>query len=374
MTATAAGDALVIGGGLIGLACAVALARDGARVTVVDDRQPGAASPAAAGMLAPSIDQERGAAHDFAIAARDRYPAYLAWLASETGVAVPINARGILQVALSVRGERGVRRAMPAEAHWIDRTELASVEPALAHALGAVHHLSDGAVDNVVLLRALTQFCAMSPRVTVVREQATSVRIVSGAAQVGVSHATRYAAPIVVLAAGAWAATTIAGLPRPLPVSPARGQMLAYPPFAVRHVLFGPRGYIVPRVDENGAAVETLVGATTEWTGFDASTSMICADRLRAIGEEILPQLGSTSPLRQWAGLRPMTPDLRPIIGADPEEPALIYACGHSRNGILLAPATGDCVSSLARGEPSPHDLSPFRVDRFPVRGASAPA
>ena len=68
---------------------------------------------------------------------------------------------------------------------------------------------------------------------------------------------------------------------------------------------------------------------------------------------------------RHWAGLRPVTPDFQPILGRDPDRPSVIYACGHSRNGILMAPLTGDCVAALACGEEPWYDLSPFSVARF---------
>jgi glycine/D-amino acid oxidase-like deaminating enzyme len=60
-----------------------------------------------------------------------------------------------------------------------------------------------------------------------------------------------------------------------------------------------------------------------------------------------------------------VTPDLLPILGPDPQEPSLVYACGHSRNGILLAPLTGECIAALLSGETPPADISPFRVTRF---------
>lgn len=66
-----------------------------------------------------------------------------------------------------------------------------------------------------------------------------------------------------------------------------------------------------------------------------------------------------------WAGLRPVTPDLLPIIDRDPAYPSLLYACGHSRNGILMAPLTADCIALLAAKMTPPHDLSPFALARF---------
>jgi glycine/D-amino acid oxidase-like deaminating enzyme len=257
---------------------------------------------------------------------------------------------------------------MPPGATWLDAGSLAALEPELAHALGAVHHPLDGTVDNVILLEALTVYCAASARVTTVRAAALSVSFRGDRASVRASDGSTWSAPHIVLAAGAWVGS-LDGLPRVIPVTPARGQMLAYPGMRLRHVLFGPRGYIIPR--EVGALItarasgETLVGATTEHVGFDAATTPEGASRLRSIAGEVLPSLREVIPQRHWSGLRPMTPDLLPIIGSDPAEPSLLYACGHSRNGILMAPLTGDCISAIIRHAASPANLAPFSIARF---------
>jgi glycine oxidase len=368
-----AADTLIIGGGLIGLACAAALARDGVSCIVIDDAQPGTASPAAAGMLAPSIDRETGPAHAFAVAARARFPDYLQWLRAGTGIAVPLNTNGIIQVAVSPAGVRGLRRAMPSTARWLDVDELRTLEPDLTHALGAAFHPDDGAVDNVILLETLRAWCAASALVRMTRTTVLAITVRrEGIVARGVDGGT-YSARYAVLAAGAWA-SNMTGLPRRVPVIPVRGQMLAYPPTRLRHVLFGPRGYIIPRQFgasiTGGIAGETLVGATSENVGFDAGTTADAAAKLRSVAAEILPPLHDLVPHRHWAGLRPMTPDLLPIIGRDRTEPSLVYACGHSRNGVLMAPLTGDCVSALIRNAPPPADLSPFSIERFPSHDA----
>jgi glycine oxidase len=127
----------------------------------------------------------------------------------------------------------------------------------------------------------------------------------------------------------------------------------------LRHVAYGPRGYVVPRGDV------TIGGSTMENVGFDSSTTTDGVKKVRAASEEICPVLSLAKVIRAWAGLRPMTPDMLPIIGPDPEHPSLIYACGHSRNGVLMAPLTGDLIADLVTESPLSHDLSQFRPDRF---------
>lgn len=351
-------DVLVIGGGLIGMACAIAAAERGFEVRIVGERLSGEASLAAAGLLAPSVERGDGAAHVFAVAARDRYPSYLEWLRDRCGIDVPLNRRGIVQVALNDAGVRGLRRALPAGARWLDANELAKLEPALDHGLGGVFHDLDGAVDNVVLHRALGVVVELHPRIALTHDRIRELRFGPAVAAVG-QRGEVYAAGRVVLAAGAWS-KTIAGLPRAVPVEPVRGQMVAYSASPLARAVYGPTGYVVPRPDGR-----TLVGATMEHAGFDAATTSAGIARLRRTAAEIVPAFGDLEPCAAWAGIRPMSPDGQPILGADPAEPRLFYATGHSRNGVLMTALTGDCVAALLAGDPPPIDLSAFAPGRF---------
>jgi glycine oxidase len=343
-------DVLVIGCGLIGLACATAAAERGLEVLVVGQSLVGESSIAAAGLLAPSIEREEGHASDFATAARDRYPTYLEWLAERSGIDVPLNRDGIIQLAVNEAGVRGLRRAMPKTAEWLDAKSLVELEPALSHALGGVLHPTDGAVDNVMLLQAL--------RIAAATDTITELRFSTAVEATGSSGA-RYSGARTVLAAGAWS-NTIAGLPRAIPVEPVRGQMIAYTGSPLRRAIYGPTGYLVPRVTGR-----TLVGATMERAGYESTTTPEAIARLERTAAEVLPRLTGVHPAEAWAGLRPISADLQPILGPDPSEPRLIYATGHSRNGVLMTPLTGDCIAALLAGESSPIDISAFSIRRF---------
>jgi glycine oxidase len=170
----------------------------------------------------------------------------------------------------------------------------------------------------------------------------------------------------LVIATGAWAAQ-LDGLPRPLPVRPVRGQLLLVEGALTRHVIYGGGGYLVPRryPDAPDEFERTVVGATMEEVGFDSNTTPEGLESLTAIARRIAPASASARVVSHWAGLRPITPDRLPILGRDPEIPHLLYACGHGRNGILLAPITGEAIGALADGAPSPYDLSPFSISRF---------
>jgi len=351
-------EVIVVGGGVIGLAVSAALAERGAEVTLISEHRPGEASPAAAGMLAPSVERAPGPAHEFGIAARDRYPAYVEFLAERTGVKVPLNRLGILQVALSEKGIKGLRKSALPTTRWLDPKELQHFEPGLPHALGAMFNARDGAVDNLALLDALNKLCSASKWIERLDETVRSVKPRADSCSVITESGTQYSAPKVVIAAGAWAGK-IVGARFAKFVKPARGQLVSYSSTPLRHVTYGPSGYVVPR----GAV--TIGGTTMENVGFDTSTTTSGVKKVRSAAEEICPALASSETTEAWAGLRPVTPDMLPMIGPDPKHPSLIYACGHSRNGVLMAPLTGDLIADLVTESPLSHDLSQFRPDRF---------
>ena len=350
---------VIAGGGLVGLSTAVAVARRGIRCTLVSERRAGEASPAAAGMLAPGVEHATGPAHDFGLAARDYYPEFLAWLERATGVAVPFGPAGILQVAATTEDASRLEADAGGNARWLTPVELRKLEPALAPAAGALLHTRDGAVDNEVLVEVLRRYVASAASITVVNEAIVSIEAGSDGAAALCASGRQYAGSAVVIATGAWTGA-LKGLPRALPVEPVRGQMLELAAGPLRRVVFAGGGYLVPR-----SSGTTLVGSTMEKVGFDSSITDDARAHLLAVAAAASPALGAAPVLRHWAGLRPLTPDLQPIVGRDPDQPTVVYACGHSRNGILMAPLTGDIVAALLAGEAPGHDLSAFAPDRF---------
>ena len=343
-------DVAIIGDGIVGLSTAFELAKRGASCVVIGASNKGAASAAAAGLLAPSVGRLPSKVRPFFESSLERYPAFVEALRSY----VPELAilRGLLDISLEAVGDPGAgSRLTPAE--------LAAIEPGLRAGAGARFHASDGAVDGGLLVKALRMALESIPRSqTVVDDPVTSIDLSGAVTRLLLRSGARVAAPVLVLAAGAWAAA-INGLPRPLPVRPLKGQMLMLGSKCVSHPVMGDEVYLVPRKD--GMAV----GATTEEAGFDSETTPSALEELRRAAIAMCPELESSPVVRGWAGIRPATPDMLPIIGRDPEQPALIYACGHSKNGILLAPETATAVALLAQGEPPAATLTPFAIARF---------
>jgi glycine oxidase len=117
--------------------------------------------------------------------------------------------------------------------------------------------------------------------------------------------------------------------------------------------------YLVPRRDGR-----ILVGATVEEAGFDRSVDEGVARQLRRAAVTLVPGLEDSSLRRQWAGLRPGTPDGLPILGPDPELEGVYYATGHYRNGILLGPLTAQVTAAVVTGRSPGVNLAPFSIDR----------
>jgi glycine oxidase len=357
-------DVVVLGGGLIGLAVAAKAAGLGASVLLVGQQRFGEASPAGAGMLAPGAESDElpnDPVRNFAVAGRDLFPSFLAALREETGVDVPFDRRGILELVSD--GEPTHR---PRGSEWIDAHTLRELEPHVGTFGGALLHPHDGAVDNVALLRAMQRRVESRPSITLVRANVRWVDASLARPRIVLENGDLVEGGTLVVATGAWAGQ-LEGLPRPLPVRPVRGQLIMLEGSFADHVIYGGGGYLVPR-RYPGAPMpleRMIVGATMEETGFVNETTPEALAELTAIVRRVFPASDSAPVVSHWAGLRPITPDRLPILGPDPDEPGLIYACGHGRNGILLAPITGEAVGALATGAPSPYDVSPFAIERF---------
>lgn len=321
VSSTSIADVLVIGDGLIGLSTALELSRD-AKVCVVGKLAAGIASTAAAGLLIPALDRLPPAARPFYADSLARYPQFIDSLRSFDPALVYL---------------RGV----------IDRT-----------ATGDRLRQTDAAVDNVRLLAALRKAASTSTAITMVDDLATDVARDSAGVTVTTQIGARLRARRVVLAAGAWS-PSIGGLPRPLAIRPLKGQMIALGATVLQQAMMGDDIYLVPRGDE------TIVGATVEERGFDLTLTSEAAESLRANAVALCPRLAGAKITRSWAGIRPATPDMLPILGADPDWPALIYACGHSKNGVLLTPATAVAIAAVCSDKSPPVDISPFSVSRF---------
>lgn len=333
-------DAVVIGNGIVALAVSRALVQQGLTVTMVGRTLPGAASWAAPGLLAPSLGA--GTPPDvralYAMAL-ERYAARLAELADETGEPLTLDT-GLIELDPN----DSVWMRAPA-ARVLSQRELGEMEPALAVTTGtaSILHEANGWLDPALVLDALAIALDRSGRASRIEALATRVLFLADGVIVSDDVGGEHHAENVVLANGAWAGArgSVDGLPRELPIRPLRGQVLQFGARPLAHAVAMPAGYLIPRGET------TLVGSTTENAGFDDSTTPEAIERLRAVAIATVPALREAPVLGRWAGLRPCTPDFTPAVGRDREQDRLVYALGHSRNGILLPFETGVYVAGL---------------------------
>lgn len=346
-------DVLIIGGGVIGLAVARELTRRGAGHVVVLERGicGGEASNAAAGMLAPQA--EANSADDFfqlCDASNKLYDAYAAALYEETGVDVELDTAGTIYPAftnvdadeIDRRFEWQNRAGLAVEKLSADETRRR--EPFLSPDVrGSLFFPKDRQVENRKVVAALKKFAELNG--IDLRENTSVERLVveNGRVTGVVANGEIMTSGAVVMAAGAWS-SGLAGENGEIPeVLPVRGQMISLRPAkrVFEHVIYGPRGYLVPRADGR-----LLVGATVEHVGFDNKTTDSGIEDLRRAAFELAPSLANLKIAEQWSGLRPMSADRKPFIGRVDGVGNLFAATAHYRNGILLAPLTANMIAS----------------------------
>lgn len=360
-------DLVVVGGGVVGAACARALVRSGARLTLITDSgTAGDASRAAAGMLAAQIEAEPDdPLFPFGVAGRAFYRREVDALQAATGITIGLRQSGILQVAFSESQAEAFKtkvawqRQQAYRAEWLEAEEVHREWPWLAAGLGAFWAPEDGSLSPAGLLEALIAD-AVAAGARVIDDLVIGLDRTNDHLRGVIGTNGRYPAGRVVLAAGAWTAR-LDHLPRPVAIQPIRGQMAAFPwpNGAQSTVAYGEGCYLLRR------DTELVVGSTMEHAGFDATTTSQGISDLIDRVATLYPPIRALTPDRSWAGLRPCTPDGRPIIGEEPRCPGLWYATGHGRNGILLAGITGELIAEAIAGEPFPEMMSPFRPERF---------
>lgn len=361
-------DVLVIGGGVIGCAAAFELAEAGVRVRVLDGRPAGGgASQASAGVLAPYVEgHDSKPLRTLGRRSLDLYEAFVARAMDASGQAVEFARCGTLEVAVSEADADRLQRARKTIAsegvtgRWLEDQALRRAEPSLhPGVLGALEVATHAMVNVPALTTALAAGAAARGAEIVTGVAATSLSAGPGGIVVQTTGAPMHAAQVV-LAAGAWAAALAPPGADVMPVRPVRGQLLhlGTPPGTVRHIVWASDVYLVPWSDGT-----VLVGATSEDVGFDERVTAGGVATLLGAATALVPSLAAATFIEARRGLRPGSPDDLPYIGRSAVLPGLIYACGHYRNGALLAPLTAALVRQLVQGD-----------DRDPALGVFAPA
>jgi glycine oxidase len=344
-------DIIVVGAGIVGCAVAEELARRGASVEIVDDRAVAmGATQASAGVLAPFIEAREGSPLlDLTVASLDLFDDFVARVTAEAAAPVPYRRTGTIDIAtseselrvLETRAAMLGRRGVPAL--LLDAAGARAEEPLVGEGtVGALQIESHGFVAAADLTRALITASRLHGAQLIEPSRVRRIRRRDGDLIVETERGS-LTGNAVVLAAGSWSGDiAIDGVSARLPVRPVRGQLLVlgWTGTPLRRVTWSSRCYLVPWDDGT-----LLVGATVEEAGFDERATVAGVRDLLDAVSELVPHAWTAGFHGARVGLRPATPDGLPIIGASTVVPNLMYATGHYRNGVLLAPLTAKLVA-----------------------------
>jgi D-amino-acid dehydrogenase len=404
-------EVVVVGGGAIGVCCALELARRGAEVTLLErgEELASGASSGNAGLLCPShsapIANPASVRNGLRWMLKPDSPFYLRprpsvapWLArfvkastaaraaegtriirelsvaglelharlADEGLSTGFERRGILNV---YETEAGFARArahadvvgVPAEV--LGREETRELEPALGERVaGGVYFPDEAHCDPLAFVYAVGRAAREAGATIETAVAVTGLRRSNGGLAVDTHRGTIHAGTVV-LAAGAWTSQLAAPLGVFCPQEGGKGYHLDLEPV--------PGDPKIPiSLDEAHVIATPLPGrlrlsGTLELAGLDTSISRIRVDAIRRAAARVLAIDDERPELEVWAGLRPCTPDGLPVIGRPYGVKPLVLATGHARKGLSLSPITGRLVAELCAGEPPSLDLAPLSPDRF---------
>jgi glycine oxidase len=364
-------DIIVVGAGIVGCAIAYELARRGASVEIVDERPVGmGATQASAGVLAPYIEaHEDSPLFDLTVRSLALFDAFMERVSAESGVRVSYRRTGTIDVAVgdaemqALRATADALRRRDVPALLLDGQAVRGEEPQLGDAaLGGLLIESHGFVGAVDLTRALTAAARHHGAQLIEGSRVRRVTRRNGDMIVETDRGS-LTGNAVVLAAGSWSGEiAIDGVSATVPVRPVRGQLLhlGWSGTPLRRVTWSARCYLVPWEDGT-----LLVGATVEDAGFDERATVEGVRGLLDAVCAIVPHACTAGFTGARVGLRPATSDDLPVIGASAVMPNLMYATGHYRNGVLLAPLTAQLVADAMLDNRLDPMLAPVSPGRF---------
>jgi glycine oxidase len=329
--------AVIIGAGAVGCLSAIALAKRGWRVSLLDRGVVGAESSwAGGGILFPLLPWKyREPVNRLALAGAAQFPALCRELLETTGIDPEFQPCGML-VMPDYGGDSAIQwcqaHGLTTEIHdgslWLQ--QVAQVRnPRLMQALRAYLEKLGAAIH---------EFTEMAPM------RAESGKISAWNSVDG----RKFEAEAYIVTAGAWSSNLLGIHAASLQVRPMRGQMLLYrlPEGTLPHMLYRDDFYLIPRRDGH-----ILAGSTVEDVGFDKSTTLAASADLAAKACTLLPQLQAAPILKHWSGLRPGSPENLPAIARHPAFDNLYLNTGHFRYGVTMSPASAEILAKLVCGE-----------------------
>jgi glycine oxidase len=367
---------LIIGGGIIGLSIGWQLARRGVSVCIIERGTAGhAASWAAAGMLAPQAEVgfEEEAFLKFGEKSLALYPQFLSELKEDSATDVLLDRCGTMMVGIDrddaayLKRLYDFRRGLGLAVEWLGGSAARDREPYLSPKIvSAVWLPNDAQIDNRALVTALKTAFVNRGGVLYENTPVENIGITSSTATHVITPSGEIYAKQIVVAAGCWS-RQVEGIEESMrpAVRPVKGQILNVSMTSsceLSHVVRSPRVYLAPKSDNR-----LVIGATSEEMGFDVSPTAGGVMDLLRDGWELVPSIYELPLNDIRVGLRPATPDHEPLLG-ESGIAGLLYATGHYRHGILLAPVTAYEMAKHLCGESFSDYTYPFLASRLTPR------
>ncbi len=338
----------IVGAGIIGCAVAFELSRRGAAVVVFDGRSlGGGATQASAGILAPYTEaHDGGSLFDLTVRGLRAYDDFVSQIRSMSEIPFEYRRSGTIEVAESAERARELQArlssgwAASAGLSWVDRERLRALIPSVnSDCVGALHCPVHGHVAVGPFTAAIADAAQRAGARVHLSTQITGVDLVPDAVNVRTAGET-ISFDRVVLCSGSWTPSIDPLGATEGRIRPVRGQLvrLSMPALRLGPVVWGGSCYIVPWADGT-----ILVGATSEDVGFDERATAEGVQGLLSSAAGLIPSLASATFVDVRVGLRPGTADGLPILGPG-SDPRVVYAAGHFRNGVLLAPLTARLI------------------------------
>lgn len=376
---------VVVGAGIVGASCALAAARAGCDVVVLDRGQVGSGTTSRGEGNILVSDKSPGPELDLALVSRRLWQSWADQIGAE---ALEFDAKGGVVVATQPEAMAPLRelaagqRAAGVEVVEVD--DLLLLEPHLAPELpGGLHYPQDAQVQPVLAAAAiLGEARRMGARFRPGTEVVGARRGNGGhLLSVRCADGTEVPADAVVNAAGTWGGRVGAALGAEVPVLPRKGFILVTEPMSsvvhhkvysadyVANVAAATEGLETSTVVESTRGGTILIGASRERVGFDRSMNAGTVAQLAAGAVRLFPGLRHAQLMRVYRGFRPYCPDHLPVVGPDPRAPGVVHACGHEGAGIGLAPVTGELVAAHLTGADAQAtvgvDPAPYLPDRL---------
>ena len=360
-------ETLIIGGGLIGMLTALELANSGERVRILEQGEAGRESSWAGGGILSPLYPWRYPEPVTLLASwgQARYQGLARELSEETGINPEWTCSGMLMLDID-EDERdeaiGWAFRYGYEMEFIEAAGLQRIEQALGggHS-GGLWMPAVAQMRNPRLLRALrykleSMDVGFSENCPVER-----LAIDNGLIRGVVAAGETLPAQRVIAASGAWSGELLKSAGLELPVEPVRGQMLLYKanPNLLNRIVLGDGHYAIPRRDGH-----ILVGSTMERVGFNKQTTVQGHNELVTAAHALIPALKDTPIVKQWAGLRPGSPDGIPYIGAHPSVGGLFINTGQFRNGVVMGLASARLLADIVLQRTPIIDPALFAIDR----------